>query len=75
MITKSENTDFWRMSHLEQVGAFSRSKATDVLDQALSVRVSDGTVHIHTNFIHPVYKLTVESTQKLLFHYMLLSNI
>lgn len=63
------------MSHLEEVGAFSRSEATDVLDQALGVRVSNGSVHIHTNLIHPVYKLTVESAQQLLFHYMLLNNI
>lgn len=54
------------------MGPFSRSQATDILDQGLAVRMGDGTVDINTNLIDPVDEFTVQGVEQLLFHNMLL---
>lgn len=54
------------------MGPFSRSQATDILDQGLAVRVGDGTVDIDTNLIDSVDKFTVQGVEQLLFHHVLL---
>lgn len=59
-------------SYLQEVGPFSRSQATDILDQGLAVRMGNGTVDINPNFIDPVDKFTVQGIQQLLFHNMFL---
>lgn len=46
-------------SYLQKVGPFSRSQATDILDQSLAVRVGNGTVDIDPDLIDSVDKFTV----------------
>lgn len=54
------------------MGAFSRSQATDILDQGLAVRMGNGTVDINPDLIDPVDEFAVQGVQQLLFHDMLL---
>ena len=54
------------------MGSFSRSQATDILDQGLAVRMGDGAVDINTNLIDSVDEFTVQGVEQLLFHNMLL---
>lgn len=46
---------------LKQVGTLPWSQATDILDQALSMRVSDSLVYVHSDLIHTVDEFTVKS--------------
>lgn len=48
---------------LEQVGALPWSQTTDILDKALSMRMGNGLVHIHSNLIDTVDEFTVKSTE------------
>lgn len=48
---------------LKQVGTLPWSQATDILDQALSVRVSDSLVHVHPDLVHTVDEFTVKSRE------------
>lgn len=57
---------------LQQVGTLPRSQAADVLDQALSVRVSNSLVHVHPNLVHTVDEFTVKSREQIFFHHVLL---
>lgn len=50
-------------AYLEQVRALPRPQTTDVLDQALRVRMGDGLVHIHSNLIDTVDEFTVQSRE------------
>lgn len=59
-------------AYLEQVGAFSKSQTANILNQALSVRVSDGSVHIHSHLVDPVDEFTVKGTEQILLHHMFL---
>lgn len=59
-------------TNLQQVGALPWSQTTDVLDQALSVRMGDGLVHVHSNLIDTVDKFTVKRTEQIFLHHMLL---
>lgn len=61
-----------REANLQQVGALPRPQATDVLDQALSVRVGDGSVHVHSHLIDTVDEFTVESREEIFLHHMFL---
>ena len=51
-----------------------RAKAADELDKRCGVRMSHTAVDIHTNFIHTVDKLQVESVQKFFFRNSFLDN-
>lgn len=57
---------------LKQVGTLPRSQATDILDQALSMRVSDSLVHVHSDLIYTVDEFTVKSREQVFLHHMLL---
>lgn len=48
---------------LKQVGTLPWSQATDILDQALSVRVSDSLVYVHPDLVHTVDEFTVKSRE------------
>lgn len=61
-------------TNLEQVGALPWSQTTNILDQALSVRMGDGPVHIHSNFIDTIDEFTVKSTEQILLHHMFLGQ-
>lgn len=63
-----------RAANLEQVGALPWPQTTDVLDQALSVRVGDGPVHVHSNLIDSVDEFTVKSREQILLHHMFLKE-
>lgn len=54
------------------MGPFSRSQATDILDQGLAVRMGNGTVDIDPNLIDPIDEFTVQGVEQLLFHNMFL---
>lgn len=54
------------------MGALPWSQTTDVLDQALSVRMGDGLVHVHSNLIDTVDKFTVKRTEQIFLHHMFL---
>lgn len=54
------------------MGTLPWSQATDVLNQALGVGVSDGLVHVHSHLIHAVDEFTVESREQVFLHHVLL---
>lgn len=54
------------------MGTLPWSQATDILDQALSMRVSDSLVHVHSDLIHTVDEFTVKSREQVFLHHMLL---
>lgn len=57
---------------LKQVRTLPWSQATDILDQALSMRVSDSLVYVHSDLIHTVDEFTVKSREQVFLHHMLL---
>lgn len=57
---------------LEQVRALPWPQATHILDQALSMRMSDGLVHIHSNLIDAVDEFTVKGREQVFLHHVLL---
>lgn len=57
---------------LKQVGTLPWSQATDILDQALSVRVSNSLVHVHPNLVNTVDEFTVKSREQIFLHHVLL---
>lgn len=58
--------------YLEQVGALPRAQTTDVLHQALGVRVGNGLVHIHAHLVNAVDEFTVQGREEIFFHHMFL---
>lgn len=61
-----------RNAYLEKMWTLPWSQTTHILNQALSVRVCDGSVHIHSNLINTVDELTVKSIEQILLHHMFL---
>ena len=57
---------------LKEVGALPRTQTTDKLDQALSVRMSDRPIHVHSNLIDTVDEFTVKSRKQILLHHLFL---
>ena len=49
--------------NLQEMGPFSRSQATDILNQGLAVGVGNGTVDINSNLIDSVDEFTVQGTE------------
>lgn len=62
-------------AYLQQVGAFSGPQAANILNQALSVRVSNGSVYIHSHLIHPVDEFTVQSAEQILLYHIFLQRM
>lgn len=60
---------------LKQVGTLPWSQAADILDQALSVRVSNSLVHVHPDLVHAVDEFTVKSREQVFFHHVLLRKV
>lgn len=59
-------------SDLKEVGPFPWPQTTDVLDQALSMRMGYGSVYVHSNLIDTVDEFTVESRQHIFLNHMFL---
>lgn len=59
-------------SYLEQVGALPWTQTTNILDQALCVRMGDGPVYIHSNLIDTIDEFTVESREQVFLYHMFL---
>ena len=62
-------------ANLEQVGALPWSQPTDILDHALSVRMGDGSIHIHSNLVDTVDEFTVKSREQIFLHHMFLRKM
>lgn len=60
--------------YLEQMGALPGSQTTDILDQALSVSMSDGSIHVHSHLIDTVNEFTVKSREQILFSHVFLTR-
>lgn len=61
-----------RNVYLEKMWTLPWSQTTHILNQALSMRVCDGSVHIYSNLINTVDELTVKSIEQILLHHMFL---
>lgn len=59
---------------LEQVGALPWSQTTDILNETLSVRMSDGLVHVHADLIDTVDEFTVQSREQIFLHHVFLRD-